>query len=203
MILAAALKAPLPVTVTSMPPAAVLLIAYVGTAPALKNRYPNVVTVTTGTLPPQECAVAVILRLINRYNSSQVLSMHFLLSCSPAFSLSTNTSGGIGGGRDCKESSTSGHHSVQKQVLHPIIQYYRWKGRLQLSSRRRRKHQTRNGIRRKQFVNPIQPMTTFGSVLATGKGFLFFFLCIQLLIFYILLRSSKQNINRAARNWNQ
>ena len=42
-----------------MPPAAVLLIAYVGTAPALKNRYPNVVTVTTGTLPPQECAVAV------------------------------------------------------------------------------------------------------------------------------------------------
>ena len=59
VILATAPGAPLPVAVAPVPPAAVPLVAAAGTASALKNEYPNVATVASGTPPPHEGVVAV------------------------------------------------------------------------------------------------------------------------------------------------
>ena len=59
VILATAPGAPLPVAVAPVPPAAVPLVAAAGTASALKNGYPNVATVASGTPPPHEGVVAV------------------------------------------------------------------------------------------------------------------------------------------------
>ena len=52
-------RTPLPVAVEPVPPAAVPLVAAAGTASALKNEYPNVATVASGTPPPHEGVVAV------------------------------------------------------------------------------------------------------------------------------------------------
>ena len=52
-------RTPLPVAVAPVPPAAVPLVAAAGTASALKNGYPNVATVASGTPPPHEGVVAV------------------------------------------------------------------------------------------------------------------------------------------------
>lgn len=58
VILATAPGGPLPVAVAPVPPAAVPLVAAAGAAPALKNGYPSVAAVASGTPPPHESAVS-------------------------------------------------------------------------------------------------------------------------------------------------
>jgi hypothetical protein len=60
VLLATAPGAPLPVAVAPVPPTAVPLVAAAGAASSLKNGYPNVAGVASGTPPPHEGAVAVV-----------------------------------------------------------------------------------------------------------------------------------------------
>jgi hypothetical protein len=60
VLLATAPGAPLPVAVAPVPPTAVPLVAAAGAASSLKNGYPNVAVVASGTPPPHEGAVAVV-----------------------------------------------------------------------------------------------------------------------------------------------
>lgn len=90
VILATATGAPLPVAVAPVPTNAVPLVAATGAAPSLKNGYPNVTAVASGTPPPHEGAVAVVNPSTNQQQQQPHMQPHhqpqprFLYAAPPA-----------------------------------------------------------------------------------------------------------------------